>query len=47
MDGSDINAVDRSHSAHLIATADDLGKLNIFRYPCLSTDSKATVLAGE
>ena len=32
MDGSDINAVARSHSGHLLATSDDLGKVNLFRY---------------
>ncbi len=31
MDGSDINAVARSHSGHLVATSDDLGKVNVFR----------------
>lgn len=33
MDGSDINAVARSHSGHLLASADDLGRVNLFRYP--------------
>ena len=28
MDGSDINAVSRSHSGHLLATSDDLGKVS-------------------
>lgn len=32
MDGSDINAVARSHSGHLLATSDDLGRVNLFRY---------------
>jgi hypothetical protein len=31
MDGSDINAAARSNSGHLLATADDLGKVNLFR----------------
>lgn len=30
-----MNAVDRSHSGHLVATSDDFGKVNVFRYPCL------------
>ncbi|KAF0775630.1 hypothetical protein AaE_000670 [Aphanomyces astaci] len=41
-DGSDINAVDRSHSGSLLATADDFGKVRpccslvkVFRYPCV------------
>lgn len=32
-DGTDINAVDVSKEAELVATADDFGKLNILRYP--------------
>jgi len=34
MDGSDINAVCRSRTGHLLATSDDFGKVNVFRYPC-------------
>ena len=34
MDGTDINAVSRSPSGKLIATADDFGKLRLFSYPC-------------
>lgn len=34
-DGTDVNAVDRSHSGHLVATSDDFGKVSLFRYPCL------------
>lgn len=40
MDGSDINAVHRSHTGHLLATSDDFGKVNLFRYPV--SDSKAS-----
>ena len=36
-DGSDINAVDRSHSGHLVCTSDDFGKVKLFRYPCNGT----------
>jgi microtubule-associated protein-like 6 len=32
-DGSDINSVDRSSSKALIATADDFGKVKLFKYP--------------
>ena len=46
-DGSDINAVDRSHSGHLVATADDFGKVKVFRYPCLTPDSQAIVSSGH
>jgi microtubule-associated protein-like 6 len=38
-DGTDINAVDRSHSGALIATADDFGKVKVFNYPCLEKGS--------
>lgn len=39
MDGSDINAVDRSPVPHsdgykILATGDDKGKVKLFRYPC-------------
>jgi WD40 repeat protein len=39
MDGSDINAVCRSRTGHLIATSDDFGKVNVFRYPCNNVPS--------
>ena len=34
-DGTDVNAVARSHSSQLIATADDIGKVKLFSYPCI------------
>ena len=38
-DGTDINAIARSHGATshegLLATADDFGKVKLFRYPCI------------
>jgi microtubule-associated protein-like 6 len=33
-DGSDINACDRSPEGTVLATADDFGKVKLFRYPC-------------
>ena len=33
-DGTDINSVCRSHDSRLVATADDFGLVNLFRYPC-------------
>lgn len=33
-DGTDINAVCRSHDGSLLASADDFGKVHLFSYPC-------------
>ena len=33
-DGTDINAVDRSPESGVLATADDFGKVKLFKYPC-------------
>ncbi|TNV82525.1 hypothetical protein FGO68_gene16014 [Halteria grandinella] len=46
-DGSHINGVDVSQDKKLIATADDFGLLNVFRYPCLTTKHKARSYAGH
>jgi hypothetical protein len=35
MDGTDVNAVHRSRSGRLLATSDDFGKVNVFRYGTL------------
>ena len=35
MDGSDVNAVHRSPTGRLLATSDDFGKVNVFRYPAV------------
>jgi microtubule-associated protein-like 6 len=42
-DGTDVNAVDRAHSGHLLATGDDFGKVRLYRYPCC-TDKPAAAL---
>jgi len=34
-DGTDINAVDLESNKNVIITADDFGKLKMFRYPCI------------
>ncbi|KAK3752556.1 hypothetical protein QZH41_013411, partial [Actinostola sp. cb2023] len=44
-DGTDINAVDRSHSKRLLATADDFGNVNMFRYPCANLKTCKSVLS--
>ncbi|XP_037675866.1 echinoderm microtubule-associated protein-like 2 isoform X2 [Choloepus didactylus] len=33
-DGTDINAVARSHDGKLLASADDFGKVHLYNYPC-------------
>ena len=35
-DGTDVNSVDRSHNKRLLATGDDFGNVNLYRYPCVS-----------
>ncbi len=48
MDGSDINAVCRSNSGHLLVTTDDFGKVNLYRYPVLDpANSKALSYGGH
>jgi microtubule-associated protein-like 6 len=34
-DGTEYNAVDRAHNHPLIATADELGRVKLFNYPCI------------
>jgi len=48
-DGTDINAVDRSHSRDkpLLVTGDDSGKVSLFRYPCSNTNAVARVSNGH
>ena len=33
-DGSDVNACSRSPDGAVLATADDAGRVNLYRYPC-------------
>jgi WD40 repeat protein len=48
IDGSDINAVRRSHSGHLLAVVDDFGKVSLYRCPTLdSTQSKCWTYSGH
>jgi echinoderm microtubule-associated protein-like 6 len=51
-DGSDINHCDRSRQPivddmQLIATANDSGQVNVFRYPCSKEGAKAVVGTGH
>jgi microtubule-associated protein-like 6 len=47
MDGSDINAVSRSSSGHLVVTSDDFGKIHLFRYPCIKENSADISYGGH
>jgi microtubule-associated protein-like 6 len=48
LDGSDINMVSRSHSGHLLATSDDNGKVNLYRYPTLDPkEAKPLTFSGH
>jgi WD40 repeat protein len=38
MDGSDVNAVDRSPSGRLLANGDDFSHVNLYRFPALEKD---------
>ena len=35
-DGTDVNSVDRAKGKQLVATGDDFGNVNLYRYPCVS-----------
>jgi microtubule-associated protein-like 6 len=39
VDFSDINTCDRSHNRTLLATGDDFGQVNLFKYPCVMEKS--------
>ncbi|XP_048581099.1 echinoderm microtubule-associated protein-like 2 isoform X2 [Nematostella vectensis] len=46
-DGTDINSVDRSHSRTLLATGDDFGDVNLFRYMCDDRKAEPRVAKGH
>lgn len=46
-DGTDMNAVDRSNNKLALVTADDFGKVKVFRNPCVDKGSLAIQLKGE
>ncbi|OQR95137.1 microtubule-associated protein [Achlya hypogyna] len=46
-DGTDVNAVHRSASGHLLVTGDDFGKVKLFRYPCVAKHSVAYAYSGH
>ncbi|KAJ8309286.1 hypothetical protein KUTeg_014160 [Tegillarca granosa] len=46
-DGTDVNGCDRSHNQQLIASADDFGKVNLYRYPCSQPKATGHALRGH
>lgn len=46
-DGTDINGVDRSPTGQLLATADDFGKVKVFRFPAVYENSEFNVYSGH
>lgn len=46
-DGTDINAVCRSASGRELVTADDFGRVKLFRYPCVEKDSQYHEYVGH
>lgn len=52
MDGTDINAIDRSKSSYsggmrILATGDDMGHVRLLEYPCLVKNSQSIVGRGH
>lgn len=46
-DGTDVNSVARSNSNALVATADDFGKVKLFRYPCVKKGAGSLEYSGH
>ncbi|XP_062824531.1 echinoderm microtubule-associated protein-like 1 isoform X1 [Anolis carolinensis] len=46
-DGTDINAVCRSHENKLLSTGDDFGKVHLFSYPCSQFRAPSHVYGGH
>jgi len=46
-DGTDINAVDRSHDQSVLATGDDYGRVRLYKYPVTVKDAPARVNHGH
>ncbi|KAG5190289.1 quinon protein alcohol dehydrogenase-like superfamily [Tribonema minus] len=46
-DGTDVNGVDYHRDLQLLATADDFGHVNLFRYPCVIKGAKAKAYGGH
>ncbi|KAM4597691.1 echinoderm microtubule-associated protein-like 2 [Polymixia lowei] len=46
-DGTDINAVCRSHDSSLLASADDFGKVHLFSFPCSQPRAPSHMYGGH
>ncbi|NXM32321.1 EMAL1 protein, partial [Oxyruncus cristatus] len=46
-DGTDINAICRSHGRKLLSTGDDFGKVHLFSYPCSQFRAPSHVYGGH
>lgn len=46
-DGTDVNALDRSHDGALLATGDDSGSVKVFQYPCVLEHASFVELRGH
>ncbi|XP_072887663.1 echinoderm microtubule-associated protein-like 3, partial [Hemitrygon akajei] len=46
-DGTDINALCRSHNERLVAVADDFCKVHLFQYPCSKAKAPSHVYSGH
>ncbi|KAK3093743.1 hypothetical protein FSP39_019600 [Pinctada imbricata] len=46
-DGTDVNNCARSHKCNLIASADDFGKVNLYKYPCCQPKAKKNSYGGH
>jgi WD40 repeat protein len=47
MDGTDVNYCSRNGAKTLLATGDDFGCVNLFRFPCASASNKAKQFKGH
>ena len=47
VDGTDVNAICRSWNKKIVATGDDFGKVNLFKYPSPLPKSKCKSFAGH
>ncbi|XP_069116291.1 echinoderm microtubule-associated protein-like 2 isoform X5 [Argopecten irradians] len=46
-DGTDVNNCCRSSKSHLVASADDFGKVNLYRYPACQPKTKGNMYGGH